>query len=309
MRIIRSIKEFQLPAKPVCLAIGVFDGVHLGHQTLLNRCVAAATSCSGVSVVVTFDRHPNSTVNPQKTPPLISTLSQRLESIESSGIDTLCLIPFDEEFAKISGRDFVHELTTHFDSLNSIFLGSDFHFGNQRSGNARLLQEMGQSLNFKTVVVPPSNFDNRIISSTRIREAIQAGALDDVSAMLDRPYILRGTIIRGNQLGRTLGFPTANLDVSGMALPPSGVYAVIANVHGEKIRGVLNLGYRPSIHQPTRSIHCEVHLLNFERDIYGAEIDIDWVAKLREEQKFDGLDRLVAQIRADVEAAKVVFQD
>jgi len=186
-------------------------------------------------------------------------------------------------------------------------VGSDFHFGAGRSGHVELLRRLGQELRFIVHGLSAVSLDGQPVSSTRIREAVRAGQLDAASQMLGRGYSLAGSVVRGAQLGRQLGFPTANLDVAGLVLPPNGVYAVHARVQGKLLRGVLNIGFRPSLQNPAPQLQVEAHLLEFHGDLYGEEIEIMFVEKLREEQKFPSLDSLKEQIARDVSMARQVF--
>lgn len=309
MRVLRTPSEFVAGTNPVQAAIGVFDGVHLGHAQIIGQTVAAARQSRGRSLVITFDRHPNSIVSPDRVPPWIYPLSKRLEVIESLGVDLLWLITFDEAFSRTPGRGFIEQVCDGFKPLQNVFVGGDFQFGHRRSGNVGVLREVGTLRGFETHPTPPIVHDDATVSSTRIRECVQAGDLDGASALLGRPYTITGRVLRGDQLGRTLGFPTANLDVQGLAVPPTGVYAVEVRTETARLPGVLNIGFRPTVKGAARELRCEAHLLDFNGDLYGSELELDLVAKLREEQTFPGLSALTAQIRADVAAARGLFQD
>jgi len=307
MRVLRASGEFPKSARPVEAAIGVFDGVHVGHVKIIQSAVRSAQSRQGVSVVVTFDRHPNSVVAPNRVPPFIYPLHKRLEVIESLGVDFLWLIKFDDAFSRVTGHDFIHTLAADFAPLSSIVVGEDFHFGYKRSGSLNLLRELAPRLQFEVFPADAASVLGQVVSSTRIRESVQNGNLDIASELLGRPYTLNGKVVRGAQLGRTLGFPTANLEIDGLVTPPPGVYAVQAIVEGVPHPAVLNLGYRPTVAGSAKRLCCEAHLLDFSADLYGCEIEIDWIARLRDERSFAGLEALVAQIRADIIAARGIF--
>lgn len=294
-------------SKGACAAIGVFDGVHLGHQLVIRQTVSDAHHRGAMPVVVTFDRHPAAIVAPQRVPPMIQTLAHRLETIAALGIEVACVIRFDEAFSRISGEEFVRQLLRDFGRLHSICVGSAFTFGHQRSGNVALLQRMGAEQGFTVHGLAAVSLDGETISSTRIREAIRAGHLDLAGQMLGRAYVLAGPVVRGDQLGRQLGFPTANLDVAGLALPPEGVYAVEVSVDGRTQQGVLNLGHRPTVQAAAPPLRIEVHLLDFTGDLYGRDLAVTFVQKLRDEQKFPSLDALRAQIERDIAAARRVL--
>jgi riboflavin kinase / FMN adenylyltransferase len=305
MNLIRSPEEFAAHGRRVCVAIGFFDGVHLGHQQIIRQTVADALQHESIALVITFDRHPNTVVAPARVPPLIYSLPQKLRAIESLGIDTLRLIHFDRAFSEQSGEQFVRGLARDFGPVQSICVGANFAFGYQRSGNVALLTKLGEELGFKVHGLAAVALDGKAVSSTRIRKAVRAGNLDLAGQMLGRAYSLSGLVVKGGQLGRQLGFPTANLDVSGLVLPPSGVYAVQAAVRGQRHHAVVNIGVRPTLRNPEPQLHVEAHLLDFESDLYGEEIEIVFVEKLREEMKFPSMTELKGQIARDIAAARL----
>jgi riboflavin kinase/FMN adenylyltransferase len=307
MRIINAASELNPKGRKVCLAIGFFDGVHLGHQQIIRQTVADARQHESVALVVTFDQHPSSVVAPQRVPPLIYSLPQKMRVIGSSGADSLLLIPFDKAFSEQTGESFIRNLARELGQIQSLCVGSNFTFGHKRGGNVALLKTLGAELQFTVHGLAAVSLDGRVVSSTRIRESIRAGHLDAASQMLGRAYSLAGQVVRGDQLGRQLGFPTANLEVAGLALPPAGVYTVRALVRGESHRGVVNLGSRPTVAAATPQLRVEAHLLDFHDDVYGEEMEIVFCEKLRDEQKFPSLAALQEQIARDVEAARARF--
>lgn len=307
MHILHAATELQPGPRKVCVAIGVFDGVHLGHQQVIRQTLADARQHEGIPVVITFDRHPNAVVAPDRVPSMLYSLPQKLRAIESLGVANTLLIHFDRAFSEQTGEQFIRSLARDFGHLHSVCVGSEFTFGHKRSGNVPLLKQLGAELKFTVHGLAAVSLDGEPVSSTRIREAVRTGDLDAASQMLGREYAIAGSVIRGDQVGRQLGFPTANLDVTGLVLPPNGVYAVHVRVAGHEHRGALNLGLRPTLASPTPRLQCEVHLLDFAADIYGAELELSFVAKLRDEQKFPSLDALKAQIARDVVAALSLF--
>ncbi len=317
MRTIHAAAELEPAGRKVCLAIGFFDGVHLGHQQIIRQTIADAHQHEALSVVVTFDQHPNTVVAPQRVPPLIYSLPQKLRVIESLGCDALLLIHFDKAFSQQTGETFIRGLARDFGQIQSLRVGSAFTFGYKRGGNVALLKTLGEELKFIVHGMAAVSLDGRVVSSTRIRETIRAGDLDAASQMLGRAYSIAGQITRGDQLGQQLGFPTANLDVTGLALPPSGVYAIHALVReGGKTgasspcqthRAVVNIGHRPTLKNPTPALRVEAHLLDFKGDLYGQEMELVFVEKLREEQKFPSLEALKEQIAKDIAAAREKF--
>lgn len=307
MTVLTAATELRASPRKVCVAIGVFDGVHLGHQQVIRQTLADARQHEGVPVVITFDQHPNAVVAPDRVPPMLYSLPQKLRAIESLGVANTLLIRFDLAFSEQTGEQFIRCLTRDFGHLHSVCVGSEFTFGHQRSGNVALLKQLGAELKFTVHGLAAVSLDGEPVSSTRIREAVRTGDLDAASQMLGREYAVAGTVIRGDQLGRKLGFPTANLDVSDLVLPPNGVYAVHARLRGREHRGALNLGFRPTLASPTPRLQCEVHLLDFAEEIYGEELELTFVAKLRDEQKFPNVEALQSQITRDLAAARALF--
>jgi riboflavin kinase/FMN adenylyltransferase len=289
------------------VAIGVFDGVHLGHQQVIRQTISDSQQHEAVSVVVTFDCHPNSVVAPGRAPSLIYPLSKKLRVIKSMGIDTTLLIHFDKAFSQISAEEFIRGLARDFQNIHSICVGSNFTFGHKRQGHVELLKKLGDELKFTVHGLAAVSLDGERVSSTRIRDAIRAGNLDAASQMLGRAYSLVGKIVEGDKIGRKLGFPTANLDFAGLILPPNGVYAAHADVAGQTYRAAVNIGVRPTIKHSTPQLHVEAHLLDFSGELYGKEMELTFVEKLRDEQKFPSPQALKQQIQRDLAAARRLF--
>jgi riboflavin kinase/FMN adenylyltransferase len=258
-------------------------------------------------VAVTFDRHPRAVVTPDRVPLLIYSLPQKLRAIAALGAEATLLFHFDEPFSRQTGEQFIRGLAGDLGHIHSICVGRNFIFGHKRSGNVELLKRLGQELNFHVHGLAAVSLNSQPVSSTRIRDAIRAGQLDAAGQMLGRGYALAGPVVRGDQLGQTLGFPTANLDATGLVLPPSGVYAVHVHVQGKSYRAVLNIGYRPTVASIAALLRVEAHLLDFDGDLYGQELEITFVEKLRDEQKFPSLEALKAQIVRDIASARERF--
>lgn len=307
MRVIHSASELKPGSREVCLAIGFFDGVHLGHQQIIRQTIADAQQHEAMALVVTFDRHPNTVVAPNRVPPLIYSLPQKLRTIGSLGVDTLLLLHFDKSFSEQTGEQFIRRLAHDLGTIQSLCVGANFVFGFKRSGDVALLKRLGAELKFTVHGMASLALDGRIVSSTRIREAIRTGDLDTANQILGRAYSLAGRVITGDKLGRELGFPTANLDTTGLALPPNGVYAVHAETGGKTFRAVLNIGYRPTLQQTTPQLRTEVHLLDFNGDLYDEELELTFVEKLRDEKKFGSTAELKQQIARDIELARSCF--
>jgi riboflavin kinase/FMN adenylyltransferase len=306
MKIIRAANELGNGSRKVCLAIGVFDGVHLGHQQILRQTIADARQHDAVAVVLTFDRHPNSVVAPERVPQLIYSLPQKLRAIESIDAEALLLIPFDKKFSEQTGEEFIRSLTRDFGKVHSVCVGANFVFGHKRSGDVALLKKLGGEMNFAVHGLAAVSLDGQVVSSTRIREAIRAGNLDAASQMLGRAYAISGRVIEGDRVGRQLGFPTANLDAAGLVLPPNGVYTGFANLGEKTFRVALNIGLRPTVASGKPELRVEAHLVDFSGDLYGAELEVEIGEKLRDERKFGSLAELREQIARDVATARVL---
>jgi riboflavin kinase/FMN adenylyltransferase len=307
MQLVSAARALAAPGRRICAAIGVFDGVHLGHQQVLRQTLADAQGHEALAVAITFDRHPNAIVAPDRVPPMIYSAAQRVRALADAGSGAVLMIPFDTAFSRLSGEEFIRGLAADFGRLVSVSVGADFAFGHRRSGNVALLQQLGAELGFRVHGLAAVSLDGQVVSSTRIRETIRAGQLDAVNQMLGRPYAMAGEVVRGRQLGSQLGFPTANLETNGLVLPPNGVYAAHARCGGHVHRAVINIGVRPTVETNTPPPRVEAHLLDFRGDLYGAEVELTLVRKLRDELRFPGLDALRAQIARDLEAARQVF--
>ncbi len=300
MKLIHAANELKPGNRKVCLAIGFFDGVHLGHQQIIRQTIADAHQHNAVALALTFDRHPNAVVAPDKVPPLIYSLPQKLRAIESLGCEKILLAHFDEKFSRQTGEEFVRILSREFGEIHSICVGANFVFGHKRSGNVAMLRKMGAELNFQVHGLAAVSLDGHTVSSTRIREVIRAGNLDAASQMLGRPYAVCGKVVKGDQLGRKLGFPTANLEATGLVLPPNGVYSGCAKLEGRFHRVALNIGYRPTVASASLRLCVEAHLLDFSGSLYDSELEVEIGKKLRDERQFASLTELKAQIARDI---------
>jgi riboflavin kinase / FMN adenylyltransferase len=307
MNTVRAATELETRGRRVCIAIGFFDGVHLGHQQIIRTTIADAAAHDAMSVVVTFDRHPKAVILPDRVPPLIYSLPQKLRAIAELGAEAVLLLEFSPALSRLSGEEFIRDLARDLGRLQSVCVGSDFHFGRARSGNVELLRRLGQPLQFNVHGLAAVSLEDQPVRSTRIRDAIAVGQLEAASQMLGRAYGLAGPVVQGDQLGRQLGFPTANIDTSGLAVPPHGVYAVRARVAGRTHRALLNIGLRPTLARPEPRLRVEAHLLDFQGDLYGQELEVVFVEKLRDEIRFGSLDELKHQIARDRAAALRCF--
>lgn len=300
-----SIGDLARAEKPLHLALGVFDGVHLGHREVIRRVSAAAGREGGTSGVLTFDPYPMRVLMPEKAPSrLLASLDHKAEILASLDVGFLLALPFDRGRAAQEAVDFVKEL---FDAgARTLSVGEDWRFGKGRQGDVALLSRLAGEWGFRLEAVPPVMMDGERVSSTRIRQAIRDGNLAAAAAMLGRPYTVAGKVIEGRRLGRTLGFPTANLERGEEQLPPDGVWAVRARVGGEDFDGVANLGFRPTVDGRSRSL--EVHLFGFEGDLYGRVIEVEFVGHLRPERTFGSVEELRDAIRGDAARAMYILR-
>ena len=304
MEILRSIPELERLRGPLFLAIGVFDGVHRGHQAVISTSADHAAASNGTPVVVTFDPHPEKVLRPQAAPHLLSATEHKIALIRALGVEHLLIITFDKQFAATEPEDFVQKLVIHSKPLQEICVGHEWSFGKNRRGNLDLLKKLGAKFNFDVVGIPPVKINGAVVSSTAIREAIEKGDLAKAAEMLGREYTILGTVTRGDNLGKKIGFPTANLSAHSEQFPPNGVYVAEARIDGELYRGVINLGIRPTVSSGKSERVLEIHLFDFNRDIYGHDVEVRFLKFLRSEKKFQDLHTLVQQIRQDVEQAR-----
>lgn len=304
MQVLRSIPELSQLAGPLFTAIGVFDGVHLGHQAVISTSARAAQEAAGTPVVVTFDPHPAKVLRPQEAPHLLTATQHKIALIRDLGVAHLLIVHFDREFAATTPEEFVRQLVAQAKPLRQICVGHEWSFGKGRAGNLDLLKKLGAENAFDVVGIKPVAVNGTVVSSTAIRAAVQAGDFACAAEMLGREYTILGTVKQGAQLGRKLGFPTANLSAHSEQFPPNGVYAAEARLGETRFRGVANLGFRPTLSQAAPERLLELHLFDLKRDIYGEDLEVRFVRYLRPEQKFENMNELAAQIARDVEDAR-----
>ena len=307
MQVLRSIPELAKLPGPLFLAIGVFDGVHLGHQAVISTSAGHAKEAGGTPVVVTFDPHPAKVLRPNDAPHLITATQHKIALIRDLGVGHLLVLHFDRAFAATAPEQFVEQLVVNSRPLREICVGHEWSFGKGRAGNLALLKQLGLTHNFNVVGVEAVTVNGEVVSSTAIRKAVAEGNLVKATQMLGREYTILGTVIAGEKLGRKLGFPTANLSAHSEQFPPNGVYVIEARRSGILHRGVANLGYRPTVSGEKPERLLELHLFDLDRDIYGEELEVRFLRYLRPEQKFENLEELKAQIARDVEQARESF--
>ncbi len=304
MEIIHSVPELSRLPGPLFLAIGVFDGVHLGHQAVISTSAEHARAANGTPVVVTFDPHPEKVLRPATAPHLLTATKHKIELIRKLGVDHLLIIRFDQQFAATEPIDFVDDLVTYSKPLREICVGHSWSFGKNRAGNLDLLKQLGAKSDFNVVGIPPVTINGKVVSSTAIREAIERGDFARAAEMLGREYTILGTVEHGDNLGMKIGFPTANLSAHNEQFPPNGVYAARASIDGQQYPGVANLGVRPTVTtgKPERTL--EIHLFDFNQDVYGQDIEVRFTKYLRPEKKFPDVQALSQQIARDVREAR-----
>lgn len=306
MELIENLDEIKTPYPKAVITIGNFDGVHIGHQALFHETIARADAIGGTSIAMTFEPHPIRLLKGGSPPPLITLHEQKIELISRSGLDLLICVPFTHAFAAIGAKAFVEEILIKKIGMTAMVVGEDYSYGRNREGNLKMLQADAIRLGFEVVVVPGIPFigePTERISSTRIRELVMNGELSASQKMLGRHYQVRGTVVRGrNRGGKLLGFPTANINLQDALRPKNGVYAVTVECLDRLFKGVVNIGYSPTFedHQFT----VEVHLLDFDGDLYGKKIRVNFVQRIRDEKKFSGIEALANQIRKDTDEAR-----
>ncbi len=307
MKIIQSLEQFPASSGPSVATLGNFDGVHLGHRELFRRLVKAARKLNCPSVVCTFDPHPLKFLAPDKAPPLLNTPPEKRRLIAASHVDYLIEIPFTHAFAAMPPEQFIDEILIERLNVQHLFVGYDYAFGKGRRGTAGFLRDYGKTRNIDVHVLQPVGADGRPYSSTRIRNMVAAGDVSGVVALLGRQYNLEGQVVPGEQRGRKMGFPTANLLTEKELVPAPGVYVVKVRHGLQEYGGVVNLGLRPTFDGKHATI--EVHLLDYTGDLYGENVRIYFIERLRDELKFPTPEALSDAIAADVLNARQVLQD
>lgn len=302
MQIVRGLPPVAPEPRPSAVALGVFDGVHLGHRVILGTAVAQAREAAIPAVACTFDPHPMEVLQPGRAPLAITTLEERLALIEGCGLDAAVVLPFTPALAAMEPEAFVEDVLIARLSAREIVVGFNHRFGRGARGDVALLRSLGERLGFRTHVAEPLMVEGVAVSSTEIRAALQRGDLAAAGRLLGRPYTLLGTVGHGAGRGRTLGFPTANLVPARPVLVAPGVYACMAEVGGGKERAVVNVGVRPTFDEATLAV--EAYLLDFVGDIYGQTITLSFVSRIREERRFPSVEALKAQIEADAKEAR-----
>ncbi len=309
MKVIRGIENITSPFRNAVVAVGNFDGVHLGHQAIFAVVRKKAAEIGGTAVVVTFEPHPVKVLNHREPPPLITLLEQKLELMERQNMDAVVCIAFDHDFAALTAQEFVEDILVKKIGMKGIVIGRDYVFGKNRQGNVGFLKSAGHELGFEVMVPDWITMDVSLperVSSTRIREIIQQGDVSYAKNFLGRYYQLRGTVSPGRRRGgRQLGFPTANIQIEDELCPRQGVYAVTAEINEGIFMGVANIGYSPTFDDYLFTV--EVHILDFEGDLYGKPIKVNFIKRIRDEKKFNSIEELSVQIRRDIETGRKIL--
>jgi riboflavin kinase/FMN adenylyltransferase len=307
MELVRGIHNLRPRHRGCAATIGNFDGVHLGHQAVLGQLSERAVAMHLPVTVITFEPQPREFFTPERVPPRLTRLREKVEALRRFGVDRVLCLRFGNYLAGLPPEEFVRIILLDGLEVKYLVVGDDFRFGRDRAGNFALLERAGAAHGFPVVNMHTFNIDGDRVSSTRVREALEVGDLARAELLLGRPYRLSGRVAHGDKRGRTIGFPTANIFLHRTATPVQGVFAVeLFGIEGEPVRGVANVGNRPTV-DGTRSL-LEVHLFDFHREIYGCHVQVEFLYKLRAERRFESFDALKRQIEEDVARARAWFE-
>jgi riboflavin kinase / FMN adenylyltransferase len=288
------------------LALGNFDGLHRGHLKIIERVRRGAAEHGGTPMAMTFAPHPSRIVRPDKAPPLLMTKAQRLEALEREGISAVAVVRFTTELSRWDPETFVRTVLVDWLRVSEVWVGANFLFGHDRSGNFSTLRTLGQRYGFRADKIDPVRYKEFVVSSTRVRRLVVEGRMDEAGALLGHPYYIDGIVVEGKRRGRELGFPTANLQTENELLPPNGVYATTTTIDGVVHASLTNVGVRPTFADTTKTM-IEAYLLGFDGDLYGRAVRLGFVQRFRDERKFEDVDALRAQIEADRRRAERLF--
>jgi riboflavin kinase/FMN adenylyltransferase len=304
MKIIHALEQFSRSDTPVILAAGCFDGLHIGHRAVIQMAIDHARTCDGEAWIFTFDPHPAKVLNPDHAPPLLFTSGQQLRHLQEMGVDGCILQPFTAEFMKQEPTAFFDSLCDHIPELAGISVGEDWSFGKNRSGTPELLTKLCSEQHMFFSAHPAICWKGERVSSTRIRQAVKLGHFEDVHGMLGQPVSTIGTVVHGKQIGRGLGYPTANIDPENDMLPPRGIYAAKLRVGHHLHNAAAYIGHRETFHENEPQV-LEVHLIDEENiDLYGQQVEVSYLEYIRGDQVFEDADKLKAQIKADIAAIR-----
>jgi riboflavin kinase / FMN adenylyltransferase len=305
MEVFRDIEDFRRPELKTVVTMGNFDGIHLGHQALVGNAVAEAKQWRTKSVVFTFEPHPLKLLAPERAPQMIVNHQDKMDMLQALGVDAVIVQTFDRRFASIQAEDFVRRYLLERLNLSRIWLGRDLRFGRARQGDSEDLIRWGGELGFSVGIVEPILIQGKRISSSRIRQLIEQGCVDEVQPMLGRYHFISGRVVGGHRRGRDMGFPTANLAATTELLPQDGIYATILELQDHCWLSVSSVGHNPTFGQGSRTI--EAYILDFAKEIYGEPVKLSFVQRIREERRFAQIGDLVTQMHEDVRAARIIF--
>lgn len=305
MEVFRDIEDSPRPELKTVVTMGNFDGIHLGHQALVGNAVAEAKQWHTKSVVFTFEPHPLKLLAPERAPRMIVNRQDKIDMLQALGVDVIIVQTFDRRFANIEAEDFVRRYLLERLNLSKIWLGRDLRFGRARHGDAEDLIRWGSELGFSVGIVEPILIQGKRISSSRIRQLIEQGRVDEVQPMLGRYHFISGTVVSGHRRGRNMGFPTANLAAATELLPQDGIYATVLGLQDQQWLSVSSVGHNPTFGQGSRTV--EAYILDFTQDIYGEPVKLSFVQRIREERRFAQIEDLVTQMHEDVQAARAIF--
>src|SRR5215510_8615683 len=306
MRLFHGTENAEI-ARPTVMTLGVFDGLHLGHQLIMKTVVERARAVSAVPTVLTFEPHPRAVLHPESAPPLLQTFDQKIEALGVLGIEQTIVIHFNQAFSQIRAEDFLREVVVDRLHAKEVYLGRGFAFGHNREGNIDLLRRVSQHLGFVADEVPEVRMRGRRVSSSRIRELLLAGRVNLARRMLGRPYGVEGPVVRGAERGAQIGFPTANIHPHNRVVPRGGVYVTATLIEGQWRRSVTNIGTRPTFDDGTDQ-SVETHVMSWSGDLYGDVIRVRFLHRLRDEKKFGSINELRSQIKLDVRRAENYFE-
>lgn len=305
MKIVRGTKNISGPFPYPVVTLGNFDGVHVGHQILFRKAAEIAREKEGTSIAFTFEPHPLKIIAPEKVPPLLTHFHKKMELIEACNIDSVICADFTRKFADQRPRDFSKDILKEKIGAREIVVGFDYAFGRGREGTIPYLKKMGEEFGFVVNVVDPIQLDGLTVSSSHVRELIEAGNMESAQKFLGRHYSIVGPVVSGYKTGQAIGFPTANIDTSKVQIPGTGVYAVRMIYQKKSYDAVANIGFNPTFQRDRLSV--EVHIFDFNQAIYGKEIEVEFISRIRSEIEFESKDDLVVQINKDIEQAKTIL--
>lgn len=306
MTFIRDLQSLQSFNQRSVVTIGSFDGVHLGHQAILNQVKAVAAELGLPSVVMTFEPQPQEFFSGERAPARLMRLREKVDALFEFGVDQVLCLQFNRELRNLTAAEFVRSVLVDGLGTRHLIVGDDFRFGCDRSGDFKMLSEMGETYDFAVQDTETLEVDGQRVSSTLVRQILEQANFERASQLLGKPFTITGRVVYGQQLGRELGFPTANVQLNRYSAPLSGVYAVLVNIDGAVYQGAANVGLRPTVGDLLKPI-LEVHLLDFEADLYGRRIEVEFVTKIRDEEKFTSLDKLIESIQRDVKQIRAWF--